>query len=351
MPPSTQPAPAILNPGYGVSAAASIVLKNPLIQNFKQRFEMHKCSSAHNILKSPSSFVNNRISLSPIQNSLIKNLHHQQQQQQHKDKSNIACNECIDEMNSSCEDIENKKKTNYVAFNSQLVQNISLTDSFKPPISMTSMSSVANTSEVAYRNTSSYVLLNKDNNQQFKSPINLNTSRSSRPSSQSKTPKTIKKRGQLMNICSQEKNKQVFGTPDYLSPELLLAEEHDESVDWWALGVCLYEFLVGITPFADETAQLIFDNILNRNIEWPENDEALSPQAMDAIMRLLSRRPADRMRMKKIKQHDLFKQVNWNNLLNEKAPFLPQPDHNMDTCYFDTRNEIQSIKMSMNNLK
>jgi len=50
MPPSTQPAPAILNPGYGVSAAASIVLKNPLIQNFKQRFEMHKCSSAHNIL-------------------------------------------------------------------------------------------------------------------------------------------------------------------------------------------------------------------------------------------------------------------------------------------------------------
>ena len=346
-------------PPATLNAAASIVLKNPLIQNFKKRFEMHKCSSAHNILKSPSSFVNNRISLSPIHNSLIKNLQHQQ-----KDKSSIVNNECIDEMNSSCEDLENKKKTNYVAFNSHLVENISLTDSFKPPISMTSMSNLSITTATAtasavngsqvpqYCNTSSYILLSKDQDHyQFKSPVNLNTRRSSRPSSQSKTPKTIKKRGQLINICSQEKNKQVFGTPDYLSPELLLAEQHDESVDWWALGVCLYEFLVGITPFADETPQLIFDNILNRNIEWPENDEALSPQAMDAIMRLLSRQPADRMRLKQKKQHDLFKQVNWNNLLNETAPFLPQPDHNMDICYFDTRNEIQSIKMSMNNLK
>ena len=110
--------------------------------------------------------------------------------------------------------------------------------------------------------------------------------------------------------------------------------------------VCLYEFLVGITPFADGTPQLIFDNILNRNIEWPENEESLSQEAVNAIMKLLNPVPSERMRMKQLKQHDLFKKVNWNNLLNEKAPFLPQPDHNMDTCYFDTRNEIQSIKMS-----
>lgn len=254
-----------------------------------------------------------------------------------------ANNECMDELNSSCEESGHKKKTN-VAFNSQLVQNISLTDGFKPPTAAGTSLTSMRASDVAHHNTSSYILSNKDN--QFKSPVNLNASRSSRPCSQSKTPKTIKKRGQIINICSQEKNKQVFGTPDYLSPELLLAEQHDESVDWWALGVCLYEFLVGITPFADETPQLIFDNILNRNIEWPENDESLSHQAMDAIMSFLSRKPADRMRMKQIKQHDLFKQVNWNNLLNEKAPFLPKPDHNMDTCYFDTRNEIQSIKMN-----
>jgi len=294
-----------------------VILKNPLIQNFKHRFEMQKCSSANNILKA----INNRISLSPIQ--IKKQL----------------------ELNSSTESINNNtnKKKPIVAFS-----NMSLTEGFKVDKNTENNENKQQTNESLLTNlTSSFILLpnNNNNNDIFKSPC-MNTSGFNRPCSQ-KTPKTIKKRGQILNICSQEKNKQVFGTPDYLCPELLLADPHDESVDWWALGVCLYEFLVGITPFADETPQLIFDNILNRHIEWPENDESLSPEAVDVIMKLLNAVPSERIRMKQIKQHDLFKNVNWNNLLNEKAPFLPQPDHNMDTCYFDTRNEIQSIKMSM----
>jgi len=96
----------------------------------------------------------------------------------------------------------------------------------------------------------------------------------------------------------------------------------------------VYEFLVGITPFTDETPQFIFNNILNGQIEWPENEESLSPEAIDVIMKLLNVVPNERIRMKQIKQHDLFKNVNWDNLLNEKVPFQPQPDHNMDTCYF-----------------
>ncbi len=114
----------------------------------------------------------------------------------------------------------------------------------------------------------------------------------------------------------------------------------------WSLGVCLYEFLVGITPFFDETPQLIFDNILDRVIEWPENDEALSKEAVDAIMQFLKQDPRDRMRLKQMKQHDLFKNVNWNNLLNERPRFIPKPTHSTDTCYFETRNELQNIKMS-----
>ncbi len=149
-----------------------------------------------------------------------------------------------------------------------------------------------------------------------------------------KTPKSILT---SRNISSQVKNEKVIGTPDYLCPELLLADPHDESVDWWALGVCLYEFLVGITPFTDQTPQLIFDNILNNHIEWPENDESLSLEAVDVIMKLLNTVPSERIRTKQIKRHDLFENVNWNNLLNEKAPFLPQPGHNMDTFYFNNR--------------
>lgn len=110
--------------------------------------------------------------------------------------------------------------------------------------------------------------------------------------------------------------------------------------------MCLYEFLVGITPFADETPQLIFDNILSRVIEWPEEEEALSPPAVDLILNLLSTDPKKRLRLHDLKQHELFKSINWNDLLNEQPPFIPRPEHSMDTCYFETRNEQQNIQMS-----
>lgn len=332
-----------------------IVLKNPLIQNFKRRFEMQKCSSANNILKAAA--YNNRISLSPIQNS--KNLLQQQQPQ-----SPLLAKETLDELNSSTESIvqennvdskENHQcncsvnsseysvnKKNVVGFKntSQLVtkHNMSITDGFKLMLQNESQLSLVSSSNNNY--TSSFVLMNPNLNDNFKSPLDSSIIR---PSSQPKTPKTIKKRGHV--ISSQEK-KQVFGTPDYLSPELLLGEPHDESVDWWALGVCLYEFMVGITPFTDQTPQLIFENILSLNLEWPENDEALSPHAVDAITKLLNPVSAERMRMKHIKQHDLFKNVNWINLLNEKAPFIPNPDHSLDTFYFDTRNMQQGIEIT-----
>lgn len=60
------------------------------------------------------------------------------------------------------------------------------------------------------------------------------------------------------------KDHRVVGTPDYLAPEALLGSGHGKAVDWWALGVILYEFLTGIPPFNDETPELIFQRILDR---------------------------------------------------------------------------------------
>jgi serine/threonine protein kinase len=76
----------------------------------------------------------------------------------------------------------------------------------------------------------------------------------------------------------------VLGTPDYLAPELLRKKPHGPAVDWWSLGICLYEFLLGGPPFNDETPDKIFNNILERNIEWPpEDDDCLSSAAREAI--------------------------------------------------------------------
>ncbi|KAF9938027.1 hypothetical protein BGZ65_000575, partial [Modicella reniformis] len=58
-------------------------------------------------------------------------------------------------------------------------------------------------------------------------------------------------------------SKALLGTPDYLAPELLLGFGHGPAVDWWSLGVCLFEFLTGYPPFMDEAPEAIFKNILN----------------------------------------------------------------------------------------
>nr|SMQ44852.1 Rim15-like kinase [Blastocladiella emersonii] len=93
-----------------------------------------------------------------------------------------------------------------------------------------------------------------------------------------------------------------LGTPDYLAPELLLGVGHDTRVDWWALGVCLFEFLCGYPPFTDETPELIFRNILNHHIQWPEPG-TLPADAHDLITKLLEPDPKKRFHARDLKAH------------------------------------------------
>ncbi|XP_043081563.1 serine/threonine-protein kinase greatwall isoform X2 [Puntigrus tetrazona] len=138
----------------------------------------------------------------------------------------------------------------------------------------------------------------------------------------------------------------ILGTPDYLAPELLLGKAHDFMVDWWALGVCLFEFLTGIPPFNDETPQLVFQNILNRDIPWPDGDEELTQNARNAIEILLTMDTAKRADLKELKDHAFFEGVDWENLHHQSMPFIPQPDDETDTSYFEARNTAQHLTVS-----
>ena len=62
-------------------------------------------------------------------------------------------------------------------------------------------------------------------------------------------------------------------------------------VDFWALGIILYEFLIGIVPFIGETPEALFANIINEEVEYPEGDEALEPDAESLIRVLLEKNP------------------------------------------------------------
>ncbi|KAM9827023.1 serine/threonine-protein kinase greatwall [Neosynchiropus ocellatus] len=138
----------------------------------------------------------------------------------------------------------------------------------------------------------------------------------------------------------------ILGTPDYLAPELLLGKPHDCRVDWWALGVCLFEFLTGVPPFNDETPQLVFQNILNRDIPWPEGDEELSEHSRNTIEILLTTDKTKRAGLKELKGHPLFDGLDWDDLQNQPMPFIPQPEDETDTSYFDARNNAQHIAVS-----
>ncbi|XP_034022340.1 serine/threonine-protein kinase greatwall isoform X2 [Thalassophryne amazonica] len=138
----------------------------------------------------------------------------------------------------------------------------------------------------------------------------------------------------------------LLGTPDYLAPELLLGKPHDCMVDWWALGVCLFEFLTGVPPFNDETPQLVFQNILNRDIPWPEGEEELPDCSRNAIEILLTMDMTKRAGLKELKSHPLFEWLDWDNLQNQPMSFIPQPEDETDTSYFEARNNAHQIAMS-----
>ncbi|XP_048489356.1 serine/threonine-protein kinase greatwall [Plutella xylostella] len=153
-----------------------------------------------------------------------------------------------------------------------------------------------------------------------------------------RTPKSVRR--------GNQSDQRILGTPDYLAPELLLKQGHGPPVDWWALGVCLYEFMTGVPPFNDETPQAVFKNILSRNIEWPEDEESLSTEAMSAIEALLTMEPGDRPAAAAVRDMPLFRNIEWERQLEAEPPFVPTPDDLHDTGYFQARNILQQLHVS-----
>uniref|UniRef100_A0A8C5LWP4 non-specific serine/threonine protein kinase n=1 Tax=Leptobrachium leishanense TaxID=445787 RepID=A0A8C5LWP4_9ANUR len=137
-------------------------------------------------------------------------------------------------------------------------------------------------------------------------------------------------------------DKQVCGTPEYIAPEVILRQGYGKPVDWWAMGIILYEFLVGCVPFFGDTPEELFGQVISDEINWPERDEAPSVDSQDLITLLLRQNPLDRLGTggaHEVKHHHFFCALDWNSLLRQKAEFIPQLESEDDTSYFDTRSE------------
>uniref|UniRef100_A0A8C5D1G3 non-specific serine/threonine protein kinase n=1 Tax=Gouania willdenowi TaxID=441366 RepID=A0A8C5D1G3_GOUWI len=90
-------------------------------------------------------------------------------------------------------------------------------------------------------------------------------------------------------------DKQVCGTPEYIAPEVILRQGYGKPVDWWAMGIILYEFLVGCVPFFGDTPEELFGQVITDDIVWPEGDEALPVDAQNLISLLLQTNPLVRL--------------------------------------------------------
>uniref|UniRef100_A0A3Q3GCG4 non-specific serine/threonine protein kinase n=1 Tax=Kryptolebias marmoratus TaxID=37003 RepID=A0A3Q3GCG4_KRYMA len=137
-------------------------------------------------------------------------------------------------------------------------------------------------------------------------------------------------------------DKQVCGTPEYIAPEVILRQGYGKPVDWWAMGIILYEFLVGCVPFFGDTPEQLFGQVVNDEIIWPEGEDALPADAQDLITRLLRQNPLERLGTggtTEVKMHMFFLGLDWNGLLRQKAEFIPQLESEEDTSYFDMRSE------------
>nr|XP_020472577.1 microtubule-associated serine/threonine-protein kinase 4 [Monopterus albus] len=148
--------------------------------------------------------------------------------------------------------------------------------------------------------------------------------------------------GHIEKDAREFSDKQVCGTPEYIAPEVILRQGYGKPVDWWAMGIILYEFLVGCVPFFGDTPEELFGQVISDEINWPEGEEAPPPDAQELITLLLRQNPLERMGTggaAEVKQHPFFHNLDWNGLLRQKAEFIPQLESEDDTSYFDTRSE------------
>jgi len=129
----------------------------------------------------------------------------------------------------------------------------------------------------------------------------------------------------------------TVGTPDYMAPEILAQKGYTKSVDWWALGVILYECLVGYPPFYTEDADVMATCrkiVLHHTTLMMPRESNLTEDAKHLLFRLIC---SDKRRLgyEKIKEHPFFKGINFGKIRKMPPPFVPSLQGEIDHHYFE----------------
>nr|QWX95814.1 SGK-related kinase [Strongyloides stercoralis] len=157
-------------------------------------------------------------------------------------------------------------------------------------------------------------------------------------------------------LCKEGLNKNdrtdtFCGTPEYLAPEVILKQSYNYTVDWWCLGVVLYEMIFTLPPFYSRNVEEMYNNVVNEPLYIPATGSAISK---NILTNLLQKNPSQRLGAKKdfeeIKNHPFFMPIDWDKLLEReiKAPYIPKLKDEYDVSNIDT--EFTSISPNISSL-